>query len=114
MEVKAVSKFVIISPKKVWSVTRELRGMPYKNAMEVLREMTSKSARVLEKTLKSAFYNGLQKNSDLSEDDLVIKEVCVTPGSAYRRMMPRAQGRADIIKKRTSHINVVLETREEN
>jgi large subunit ribosomal protein L22 len=87
--------------------------MNYKNAMEVLREMTPKAARILEKVLKSAFYNGLQKDSNLSEEDMKIKEICVTPGSAYRRMKPRAQGRADIVKKRTSHINVVLESREE-
>lgn len=113
MEVRAESRFAIISPKKVWRISRELRGMAYKNVMAMLREMTPKAARVLEKLLKSAFYNGLNKDQNLSEEDMVIKEIVVTPGPAYRRMKPRAQGRADIVKKRTSHVNVVLMTREE-
>ncbi|OHD09020.1 MAG: 50S ribosomal protein L22 [Spirochaetes bacterium GWB1_36_13] len=113
MEARAESKFIIVSPKKVWRVTRELRGLTYKNAMEFLREITPKPARIMEKILKSAFFNAIQKDSNLTEDDVVIKTVFVTKGPNYKRMRPRAQGRADIIKKRTSHINVVLGKREE-
>lgn len=111
--VQALVKYAIVSPKKVWRISRELGGMPYKDAMEVLRELTPKAARVLEKVLKCAFYNGMQKDQNLSEDDLEIQEIIVTPGPAYRRMKPRAQGRADIVKKKTSHIQVYLQAKEE-
>ena len=90
---KSVVRYAIISPKKVWRVAREIQGMSYKGAMEILREITPRAARVLEKGLKSAFYNALQKDSNLSEED---------------------QGRADVVKKRTSHVNVVLATKGEN
>jgi large subunit ribosomal protein L22 len=105
---KATVKYAIISPKKVWRITRELGGKPYKLAMEILRELTPKAARIVEKLLKSCFYNGLQKDNNLSEDDVMIKHIFVTKGPYYKRMNPRAQGRADVIKKRTSHINVML------
>lgn len=113
MQSRALSKFVIVSPKKTWRISRELIGMPYKDVMEILRELNPKPARILEKILKSAFYNALQKDANLSEEDMKIKEICVTQGPAYRRMKPRAQGRADIVRKKTSHINVVLEKMED-
>lgn len=113
MEVTAKARYVIVSPKKVWRITRELRGMDYKKTQELLREMNLKAARILEKLLKSAFYNAQQKDANLSEEDLFVKEIAVTGGPAYKRMMPRAQGRADVIRKQTSHINVVLANKEE-
>lgn len=111
---KSVVRYAIISPKKVWRVAREIQGMSYKGAMEILREITPKAARVLEKGLKSAFYNALQKDSNLSEEDLYLNQVFVTKGPSYKRVSPRAQGRADVVKKRTSHVNVVLATKGEN
>jgi len=114
MVAKAESKFVIISPRKAWKITRELRGKSYKEAMEVLRELPQKAARMVQKVLKSAFYNGLQQNNNLSEEDAIIESIYVTPGPVYKRMHPRAQGRADIVKKRTSHIKAVLVSREAN
>ena len=111
---KSVAKYAIISPKKVWRVAREIQGMTYKGAMEILREITPRAARTLEKVLKSAFYNAMQKDQNLSEEDLYVNQVYVTKGPVYKRMSPRAQGRADIVKKRTSHINVVLATKGEN
>jgi large subunit ribosomal protein L22 len=86
MEVTAKARYVIVSPKKVWRITRELRGMDYKKTQELLREMNLKAARILEKLLKSAFYNAQQKDANLSEEDLFIKEIAVTGGPAYKRM----------------------------
>ncbi len=114
MVAKAESKFVIISPKKVWRITRELRGKSYKEAMEILRELPQKAAKMIQKLLKSAFYNGLQKDNNLSEEDAIIEEIYVNLGPVYKRMRPRAQGRAGVVKKRTSHIKAILVTREAN
>jgi large subunit ribosomal protein L22 len=112
MEFQASLKYMVLSPKKTWRITRELRGFSYKKAMETLREVQAKPARILEKLLRSCFYNALNKDSNLSEEDLTIKEIHVGQGPVLKRMSPRAQGRADVIAKPTAHIRVVLEKKE--
>lgn len=112
MEFRSILKYTLISPKKTWAVIRELRGFSYKKAMEVLRELPVKPARILEKLLRSCFYNALHQDANLSEEEMYIKEIHVGKGPVLKRMSPRAQGRADVIAKPTSHITVVLAKKE--
>ncbi|HOJ50034.1 MAG TPA: 50S ribosomal protein L22 [Spirochaetota bacterium] len=108
----ATLRYAIVSPKKVWRISKELRGMTYADAINVLREINAKPARFLEKLMKSAFYSLINKDPNLSEDEAVIESIHIAKGPFYKRMMPRARGRADIIKKRTSHIKVVIVKKE--
>lgn len=75
--------------------------------MNVLKFTPNKPAGVIYKVLKSAFANATQ-NDGIDADTLIVKEVVVNEGPAWKRFMPRAQGRATKIHKRTSHVTVIL------
>ena len=108
----ATLKYAIVSPKKVWRISKELKGRSYGEAINLLREINAKPARFIEKLLKSAFYGLINKDPNISEDDAIIKMIHVSKGPFYKKMIPRARGRADIIKKRTSHIKVIVAKKE--
>ncbi|MEM1295798.1 MAG: 50S ribosomal protein L22 [Verrucomicrobiota bacterium] len=107
MEVKATYKFARISPLKARDVAREVTGMPVSAALDVIRFTPKKAAFLIGKTLKSAMANA-ENNFDLAADDLVVKSATVTEGPVFKRWKPRARGGAAPIRKRTSHINVIL------
>ncbi|MGF1484636.1 MAG: 50S ribosomal protein L22 [Opitutales bacterium] len=107
MEVKALTRFVRMSPMKVRDVAREIQGRPAGEALELLRFIPRKSARLLHKTLQSAIANA-ENNHNLAGDDLVIKLAVVEKGPAFRRFRPAARGSAHPYKKHTSHIRIVL------
>lgn len=107
MEVVALTKYNRISPKKVREVARAIQGYPATEALELLRFIPRKSARLIHKTLKSAVANA-ENNHNLNSDDLVIKSAIVEDGPAFRRFKAAARGSAKPIRKRTSHIRVVL------
>ncbi len=114
MKFGAYGRALMISPKKVLKLSRFLKGYSYSHAMSVLRELNSKSARVLEKLLKSAFYNGLSKKKDLDEEQVKIDFIRVNQGMRYKRVSPRAQGRAYVLRKPTSHVFINLIVSEED
>jgi large subunit ribosomal protein L22 len=107
MEVIAYTKYSRISPKKAREVANELRGRPANEALELLKFIPRKAARLLYKTLHSAVANA-ENNHNLNSDDLVIKEAIVEEGPAFRRFKPAARGSAKPIRKRTSHLRIVL------
>lgn len=107
MEVKATYKFARISPLKARDVAREVTGMPVSAALDLIRFTPKKAAFLIGKTLKSAMANA-ENNFDLAADDLVVKSATVTEGPVFKRWKPRARGGAAPIRKRTSHINVIL------
>lgn len=107
MEVTALTKFTRISPKKAREVAREVVGMPANDALELLAFIPRKGARLIRKTLASAIANA-ENNHSLSSDDLVIKHASIDEGPAFKRFKPVARGSAHPIRKRTSHIKVVL------
>jgi len=107
MEVIAHTKYTRISAKKAREVARELRGRPANEALELLKFIPRKAARLLHKTLHSAVANA-ENNHNLNSDDLVIKEAIVEEGPAFRRFKAAARGSAKPIKKRTSHLRIVL------
>jgi large subunit ribosomal protein L22 len=107
MEVKAVTKYNRMSPAKVGEVTRMIQGRKASAALEVLAAVPRKSARLVEKTLKSAIANATNNNK-LAPDVLVVKEAVANEGPRLKRWQPKARGSAGPIVKRTSHIQIVL------
>ncbi|MGF1530652.1 MAG: 50S ribosomal protein L22 [Puniceicoccaceae bacterium] len=107
MEIQAYTKFNRMSPKKVREVAREIQGRNAAEALELLRFIPRKSARLLHKTLKSAIANA-ENNNNLVADSLVIRQSIVEEGPALKRFRPVAKGSAHPFKKRMSHIRIVL------
>ena len=112
MEVKSTYKYARISPKKARDVARAIQGMPVSEALDALSYTPRKAAELLGKTLKSAVANA-ENNHDLIADDLTIKEATVGDGPTFKRFKPRARGSAGAIRKRTSHLYIILTDEEE-
>ncbi|WP_457630194.1 50S ribosomal protein L22 [Oceanithermus sp.] len=108
MEAKAVAKYVRMSPRKVRLVADLIRGKSAEEADQILKFTNRRAAAPVRKVLKSAVANAVN-NHDLLEDQLVVKAAYVDEGPTLKRILPRARGRADIIKKRTSHITIIVE-----
>ena len=112
MESKAIAKFQRVSPRKTRLVAKNVQGKGVEEAMNILRFTPNKPAGVLLNVLKSAVANASQLGG-VNVDAMVIKEVIVkdvvvNEGPTWKRFMPRAQGRATKIHKRTSHVTVIL------
>ena len=107
MEVRSIYKFARISPKKARDVAREIQGLPVSDALDALNFTPRKAAFLIGKTLKSAVANA-ENNHDLVADTLRVKEANISDGPSFRRFKPRARGSAGAIRKRTSHIYIVL------
>ena len=110
MEAKASATFVRIAPRKVQIVLDLIRGEDAEKAMAILKHTPKAACEVLEKVIKSAMANAEVKNMDTSK--LYVAECFVNQGPTLKRIRPRAQGRAYIIRKRTSHITIVLKEAE--
>jgi large subunit ribosomal protein L22 len=107
MEIQAVTKYVRMSPKKVREVANEIQGQNATVALSNLQFIPRKSARLIAKTLKSAVANA-ENNNNLSSDSLVIQKALVEAGPVLKRFRAGARGSAKPIRKRTSHIRIVL------
>jgi len=108
MESKAITKYVRRSPDKIRGIANEIRGMVVSDAVAYLEHLPNKGSVSLRKTILSASANAVVKNPDINTDNLMIKELLVDQGPSFKRIKPRARGRADRIVKRTAHIKVVL------
>ena len=108
MEVKAITRYVRIAPRKARLVTELIKGKPVEEALTILRFVPKKAARLLDKTLRSAVANA-EQNPNIDVDTLYIKRIFVDGGPTMKRWRPRAMGRATKIIKRTSHITVILD-----
>jgi large subunit ribosomal protein L22 len=107
MEVKAELKYAKISAFKVREVTREIQGLPAEQALEIVRLIPKKAARMIGKTLASAIANA-ENNNNLRAVNLVIKEAVAGEGPTLKRMHTRARGGGARINKRTAHIKIIL------
>lgn len=107
MEVKAVARYVRISPQKVRMLADAIKGKPVETAMDMLRFMPQKAAGIVEKVLRSAVANADQQ-PDIDIDALVVGNLLVDSGPTLKRFRARARGRGTRILKRTSHVTVVL------
>ncbi|MFV1951211.1 MAG: 50S ribosomal protein L22 [Nitrospinota bacterium] len=108
MEVKAVLRYIRTSPRKARLVADLIRGKNASDALNILAFTQKASARILEKLLKSAIANAEDAKEVKDVDSLTISQIRVDEGPVSKRHMPRARGRATPIKKRTSHITIVL------
>lgn len=113
MEAKAIAKHVRISPRKVRLVVDLIRGKKIEEALAILRFTPKGSTEPVSKVLRSAVANA-EHNLEMSSDDLYITKIFVDQGPTMKRIMPRAMGRADRIRKRSSHITVVVGDKKED
>ena len=104
-EASAYLRYVRISPRKVQIVCDLIRGKDTGTAMAILMQTPKAASEPLQKLLKSAVANA-ENNFGMNPDNLVVSEVFATPGPILKRIMPRAQGRAYRINKRTSHVTL--------
>ncbi|MFQ5586540.1 MAG: 50S ribosomal protein L22 [Thermodesulfobacteriota bacterium] len=110
MEVRAVAKYVRMSPQKARLAVDLVRGKGADEALSLLKLTEKVSARAVSKVLQSALANA-ENTKNLDVDNLYVKRAFVDQGPTMKRMRPRAQGRANIIRKRSSHITIVLDER---
>ena len=106
-EVRAVSKYIRMSPSKVRRVLQQIQGKGYKEALILLEFMPYASCEPIIKGLRSAAANA-RNNMNLDETELVVKSAFADQGPIMKRFRPRAQGRAYRILKATSHITIVM------
>ena len=111
MEARAVAKYVRMSTRKARLVIDVIRGKNVNDALRIVRLSTKKAALPIRKTLESAIANA-ENNFDVDVDELYVVKATADMGRALRRLRPRAYGRADIIRRPTSHITIVVGDRE--
>ena len=107
MDVKAEHRYAKISAFKVREVTREIQGLPAEAALEIVRLIPKKSARLIGKVLASAIANA-ENNNNLRAVNLVVKQAVAGEGPTMKRMHTRARGGGARINKRTAHIKITL------
>src|SRR5256886_2000085 len=107
MDYNATHRFADMSARKIRPFAALIRGRRADEALEALRFLPNKSARLLEQVIKSALGNAEDRGArDI--DDLVVSESRVDGGPMIKRIMPRARGTAYVIKRRWSHIHIML------
>lgn len=118
MEATAIARYVRVSPRKADRVLRLIRGLPVDRAQEVLAFTTRPIAKQISKVLKSAVANAThrpEKDADkaarVAVEDLRVKVAVAGAAPTMKRFLPRAQGRATPILKRSAHITIVVEDR---
>jgi len=107
MQVTSTYRFARISAFKAREVTREIQGHSASEALDLLAFSPKKAALLVKKTLKSAIANA-ENNAELKVDTLLVKEAVVGEGPTFKRFRARARGSASPLRKRTSHIRIVL------
>ncbi len=109
MEKIAISKYVRISPMKARQVSRLIQGKPAVTALNTVALIPRKAARLIEATLKSAVANAENADNDpVDRSRLFVKEATVGEGPTMRRFLPKSRGSAGRIRKRTSHIRIIV------
>jgi len=107
LEAKAVEKFIRISPRKLRYVADAIRTKRVDDAVDLLTFTTKKAALIIRKAVQSAAANATE-NHKMNEDDLVVAKIFINEGPILKRFRPRARGRATKIRKRTSHLTVIV------
>jgi large subunit ribosomal protein L22 len=107
MQVSSTYRYAKISAFKAREVTRAIQGLPVSAALDLVAFSPKKAAAMISKTLKSAIANA-ENNANLRVDGLVVKEATVGEGPTMKRMMTRARGSGSTIRKRSSHIRIIL------
>ncbi len=107
MESRASLKYTMVSAQKARLVADTVRGKSVDEALKTLTYLNKKTAILVKKLIESAVANADNKKT-MNMDKLVVKSITVDQGPVLKRFMPRAQGRAFGIRKKMSHINVVI------
>ncbi len=107
MQIRSIYRGARISAFKAREVTREIQGLPVAAALDVVAFSSKKAAAMIAKTLKSAIANA-ENNNNMRADKLVVREATVGEGPTFKRFQPKARGSAGPIRKRTSHIRIIL------
>lgn len=115
LEARAIQKFLRRAPRKVRLVVDHVRGDDVQKALKKLEFVNKAAAPEVAKVIKSAAANFRDKydEDNLPNDELYIKEIRVDEGTTMKRIKPAAMGRANQIRKRTSHITVVVAEKQE-
>lgn len=110
MEARAVARYIRMSPRKVRQVVDLVRGKSVEEAINFLHFMPKRAAGPVEKLLRSVVANAMNKEeaSKLDPEDIYIKEIWVDQGPTMKRYNPGPMGRASLIRKRFSHISVIV------
>lgn len=108
MEARAITKFIRLSPRKVRLVVDQIRGKGVEEALNILKFTPKRSALIVSKTLRTAVANA-ESTQSVDVDQLYVKKANVDEAGMWKRFTPRAQGRATRIRKRLSHITIVLD-----
>lgn len=108
MESKAVARYVRVSARKARLVANEIRGYDYLEAVDILKFTTKHVADEILNVLNSAAANAVNADDKINEADLYIKKIYVDDGPIMKRFRARARGRASRIRRRLSHITIVL------
>ncbi|MBT3603553.1 MAG: 50S ribosomal protein L22 [Candidatus Latescibacteria bacterium] len=109
MEAKAVLRYTKVSPRKARQVVDLVRGKGIEEAMNILQFTPKKAARMVERTLRSAVANAVnQDEATVREEELYVKEAFVDGGIGMKRMRPQPRGAAGMIRKRYSHITLIV------
>ena len=112
MKATAIQRFVRITPRKCNQVLDLIRGQGVEQAQVTLQFTPKLGARIVQKVLKSAVANALHEGK-VRMEDLYVKEAVVGAGPTLKRWLPRAQGRATPLLKRTSHVRVTVASKGE-
>jgi len=107
MEVKALARYMRISPQKIRKLIGAVKGKKVEAALNELKFMPLKSAGIVEKVIRSAVANAGQ-NPNMDVDSLVVRNIVADEGPSSKRFAARARGRGTRILKRTAHITVTL------
>ncbi len=107
MEVKAKLRYLRMSPRKVRYVVDQVRGKKVDEAIEILRLGKRVACKPVKKLIDSAVANAMETGK-IDIDNLIVEKIFVDEGPVLKRYRPRAMGRATLIRKKTSHITVVL------
>ncbi|HQV31235.1 MAG TPA: 50S ribosomal protein L22 [Calditrichia bacterium] len=111
MEMKVQAKFVRMSPQKIRQVLELVKGKSVAEAVSILRFTNKRAATPVEKAIRSASANYLQRDDagDVSEHDLVVTRAFADQGPTLRRFRPMSMGRVGRIRRKTSHITIVID-----
>ena len=110
METRAVSKYVRMSPRKLRRVAVLIQGERVDRALSILTLSSKAAGMAIYRTLKSAASNAIagEGSAKIKVEDLIVKKVSIDSGPSWKRIRPASMGRAYMIRKRTSHISVVV------
>ncbi len=105
-----MTRFLRISPRKVRLVVDQIRGKEVEWALNILKFTPKRAAAIVTRVLRTAIANA-ENTQSVDVDRLYVKRVTVDEGGMWKRFMPRAQGRATRIRKRLSHVTIVIDER---